>query len=63
MVGTKNGVIILCRDVEMCMNIVMAGWRLQQVPSSEVCMVLRVEAKMYCNLNYQSSVALPILGN
>jgi hypothetical protein len=42
----------------MCMNIVMAGWRLDQVPSSEICMVLRVEAEIYCNLNYQSSVAL-----
>jgi hypothetical protein len=39
------------------MNIVMAGWQLQQVPSSEVCMVLRVEAKMYCKLKYQSIVA------
>jgi hypothetical protein len=39
------------------MNIVMAGWRLDQVPSSEICMVLRVEAEIYCNLNYQSSVA------
>ncbi len=49
-------------DVEMCMHIVMVWCRFGQVSSSEVCMVLRVEEKMYCNLNYQSSGALLLLG-